>query len=155
MTGVDLRISAGAVAKAHATLLARAEEERWLRRLHELYAALGADLPLARRAIGQRLGWLRAPEESAAATNDLRAWAAEGAGDSDAAVLLGMGGSSLAPEVMVRTLAPSFRVTGQVRPALFVLDTTNPDAVRAAGDNGLPAPPTLLSPSLLLLYLLV
>ncbi len=42
------------------------------------------------------------------------------------AVVLGMGGSSLAPEVFSRTFGPAFR-----HPAVTVLDSTHPDAVRA------------------------
>ena len=57
--------------------------------------------------------------------------AAEGLRD---AVVLGMGGSSLAPEVYARTFGPAF---GQ--PALTVLDSTHPDAVRSLSSRLDPA----------------
>jgi transaldolase / glucose-6-phosphate isomerase len=77
--------------------------------------------------ISDRLGWLDGPERAREEAADLPAFAEEVAGDGFThAVLLGMGGSSLAPEV--------FRRVFGVRPGrldLGVLDTTHPDAVRA------------------------
>jgi transaldolase / glucose-6-phosphate isomerase len=77
--------------------------------------------------ITDRLGWLAAPHRSRSVVADLRAFAAEAAAEGlTHAVLLGMGGSSLAPEVLRRTLG--------VAPGaldLVVLDSTHPDAVAA------------------------
>jgi len=74
-----------------------------------------------------RLGWLDLPGAMAGVLGELGAFAeevrAEGARH---AVLLGMGGSSLAPEVFQRTLGH-----GPGWPALIVLDSTHPAAVRA------------------------
>jgi transaldolase/glucose-6-phosphate isomerase len=69
------------------------------------------------------LGWLDEAHRMRERVPELTAFADE-VGDSglDAIVLLGMGGSSLAPEVLRRT----FRVE-----AFHVLDTTHPDAIRA------------------------
>jgi transaldolase/glucose-6-phosphate isomerase len=84
--------------------------------------------PAHETSIKTRLGWLRAPAlmqsklaEIAAFVSDVR-----GAGFSDV-VLLGMGGSSLAPEVLGATFA------GQGEPGLrlHVLDNTDPAAVLA------------------------
>ena len=73
-----------------------------------------------------RLGWLDLPVSMAAEAGKLSAFAAEirAAGMTDV-VLLGMGGSSLAPEVLMTIYgnAPGF-------PALRVLDSTHPDAVK-------------------------
>ncbi|MCW2566186.1 MAG: glucose-6-phosphate isomerase [Mycobacterium sp.] len=70
-----------------------------------------------------RLGWLDAPRTSRALLPRLRDLRAELAGEGlDHVVLAGMGGSSLAPEVITRTLGVE----------LTVLDTTDPDQVRAA-----------------------
>jgi transaldolase / glucose-6-phosphate isomerase len=71
------------------------------------------------------LGWLDEPRRMAERVDELTAFAAEVAADLDAVVLLGMGGSSLAPEVLRRT----FRVE-----RLHVLDTTHPNAIRALED---------------------
>jgi glucose-6-phosphate isomerase len=70
-----------------------------------------------------RLGWLDAPRTSRALLPRLRDLRAELVGEGlDHVVLAGMGGSSLAPEVITRTLGVE----------LTVLDTTDPDQVRAS-----------------------
>ena len=67
------------------------------------------------------LGWLDEPLRMRQRVDELESFAADAAGDFDAVVLLGMGGSSLAPEVL--------RLTFESQ--LFqVLDTTHPAAVR-------------------------
>jgi Phosphoglucose isomerase len=68
------------------------------------------------------LGWLDEPRRMRERVAELVAFAGEVAGDGlDTVVLLGMGGSSLAPEVLRRTFhAASFHV----------LDTTHPQAIR-------------------------
>jgi transaldolase/glucose-6-phosphate isomerase len=72
------------------------------------------------------LGWLDEPRRVAEQRHELESFA-EGVADEglDAVVLLGMGGSSLAPEVLRRT----FRVE-----SFHVLDTTHPAAIRAVED---------------------
>lgn len=74
----------------------------------------------------ERLGWLDLPERMSAEIDSLRSWAGRSAGFRHV-VLLGMGGSSLAPEVFGRVLggAPD-------APALKVLDSTHPRALVAA-----------------------
>jgi transaldolase/glucose-6-phosphate isomerase len=68
------------------------------------------------------LGWLDEPHRMRERVADLSAFADEVSDDGlDAIVLLGMGGSSLAPEVLRRT----FRVE-----SFHVLDTTHPRAIR-------------------------
>ncbi len=76
--------------------------------------------------IADRLGWLDLPRTMPAHGEALRAFAAElhDRGVADL-VLLGMGGSSLAPEVFRRTFGSA---PGQ--PRLHVLDTTSPDWIR-------------------------
>jgi glucose-6-phosphate isomerase len=75
--------------------------------------------------LADRLGWLTIADRQEAERDELEAWAAEvrGRGLTDA-VLLGMGGSSLGPEVIRR----SFGL------ALHVLDSTDPEAIRAVGE---------------------
>jgi transaldolase / glucose-6-phosphate isomerase len=73
-----------------------------------------------------RLGWLELPETMDSAVTDLVAFADKAKADGMRhVVLLGMGGSSLAPEVFQRTFgnAPGY-------PELTVLDSTHPVAVR-------------------------
>jgi transaldolase/glucose-6-phosphate isomerase len=77
--------------------------------------------------ISDRLGWLAAPHRARTLLPDLRRFAEEAAGEGlTHAVLLGMGGSSLAPEVFRSTLGVA---TGGLD--LVVLDTTHPDAIAA------------------------
>src|SRR5262249_47506118 len=77
------------------------------------------------RSIKSRLGWLRSPALMESKLPELEAFGAEvrAAGFTDA-VLLGMGGSSLAPEVLATTFAGSGRGL-----RLHVLDNTDPAAV--------------------------
>lgn len=74
-----------------------------------------------------RLGWLKLPESMRTQAEDLARFGqearAEGIRD---AVVLGMGGSSLAPEVFSRTYG-----SGNGHPRLTVLDSTHPEAVRS------------------------
>ncbi len=81
------------------------------------------------REISNRLGWLSAPETALTDVPALRAFAASVSGVGfRRAVVLGMGGSSLAPEVFARMFA-----TAPGALELEVLDTTEPGAVAAAG----------------------
>ncbi len=73
-----------------------------------------------------RLGWLGLPEAMRAQVPALAAFADEVAAERIGhVVLLGMGGSSLAPEVFQSTFGGR-----PGRPTLVVLDSTHPDAVR-------------------------
>jgi transaldolase / glucose-6-phosphate isomerase len=81
--------------------------------------------------VAGRLGWLRAPEQGAARVDELRAFAEEAVADGiEQVVLLGMGGSSLAAEVIAGILPHA-----KSRPELSVLDSTHPDAVRAYAER--------------------
>ena len=73
-----------------------------------------------------RLGWLRLPGETGQVAG-IEEFAAEIRDEADRVVLLGMGGSSLAPEVYQATFG-----NAEGCPELLVLDSTHPDAVSAA-----------------------
>jgi glucose-6-phosphate isomerase len=77
--------------------------------------------PDARAEAAARLGWVNTMSRSRELLGQLAELSAE-LGDLDNVVLAGMGGSSLAPEVISRTLDRQ----------LTVLDTTDPRQVRAA-----------------------
>ncbi len=78
-----------------------------------------------------RLGWLEVASDMAKQTQDLHEFAASVAADGyTTAVLLGMGGSSLAPEVLHTTFG-----TAQGRLGLHVLDATHPDQVLELTDS--------------------
>lgn len=80
--------------------------------------------------ITDRLGWLDAPEWATARVDELRAFAAGVTSEGYRhVVLLGMGGSSLAPEVLATSFGPAHDAHGALE--LHVLDATDPAQVRA------------------------
>jgi len=81
--------------------------------------------------ISDRLGWLNVGEMMAQQVKALSGFADEIRREFDHVVLCGMGGSSLAPEVLWRTFGHR-----QGYPALTVLDSTDPRAVAAALADG-------------------
>jgi glucose-6-phosphate isomerase len=113
------------------TTLARADDERWAGRLFERDTSLWTTDPTVADAIGQRLGWLDAPAHFSLQIPALEAFG-EKIRDAGfgAAVVAGMGGSSLAPEVLLR-------VFGSIEDwlELRVLDSTDPAAVAATVDD--------------------
>ena len=75
--------------------------------------------------IVNRLGWLHAPESMRCHLGRLDAFANRVRSEGiEHVLLLGMGGSSLAPEMFARTFGPTPGF-----PALTVLDSTHPDAI--------------------------
>ena len=72
------------------------------------------------------LGWLDEPARSREDVELLLAFADDVEGQADDVVLLGMGGSSLAPEVLRRAFGGE---------RLHVLDTTHPRAIRALAER--------------------
>lgn len=92
--------------------------------------------------LADRLGWLDAPERGSAYVPDLHDLAAGVVADGVTDVLLvGMGGSSLYPEVLARVFGPRAGA-----PRLTVLDSTDPAAVLAVEER-LPWQATLLVPA--------
>lgn len=107
--------------------MARATTERWASRIWERDTSLWTDDPDVAAGIAQRLGWLDAPIAFRDEIAELTAFAGAiaHAGFSDALVC-GMGGSSLAPEVLAAVLPRS-----QHGLRIHVLDSTHPAAVTA------------------------
>jgi glucose-6-phosphate isomerase len=108
--------------------LERVIDERWVDRLWRRDTSLWTSDERVAALIGERLGWLDAPADFRGRIDELEAFAqgvrAEG---YEAAVVCGMGGSSLAPEVLARSLP-----LGEAGIRVRVLDSTDPAAVRAA-----------------------
>ncbi len=108
--------------RVHDRLAAWAEQNYAVRmwdRDHTLWSA--EDIP----DLTNRLGWLRLPYDTEQ-LSAIRAFAEEARAGTDKVVLLGMGGSSMAPEVFATTFG-----TAPGHPLLTVLDSTHPEAVRA------------------------
>ncbi|MDQ2965868.1 MAG: transaldolase, partial [Chloroflexota bacterium] len=118
-------LALGDAAAAYDQAVGRARDEHWAERLFDRDPSLWSADPRVQAAIADRLGWLDAPEHFSEHIPDLEAF---GRGIIDAgfrtAVVMGMGGSSLAPEVLVRTFGVA---PGAL--ALEILDSTDPDAV--------------------------
>ncbi len=80
--------------------------------------------------ITNRLGWLDLPETMQETAQDIQAFADAVAGEVDTVVVLGMGGSSLTPDLLGRVFGS---MDGY--PDLQVLDSTHPEAVRKAAER--------------------
>ena len=81
--------------------------------------------------IRDRLGWLVVGESMAQQVKSLTTFADQARAEFSRVVLCGMGGSSLAPEVLWRTFGAKAGY-----PSLHVLDSTDPEAVRRAEQGG-------------------
>ncbi|HEY2887330.1 MAG TPA: hypothetical protein VGJ17_01835, partial [Candidatus Limnocylindrales bacterium] len=109
----------------------RARSETWAARLFDRDASLWSSDPAVQAEISERFGWLDAPAHFRDQIPAL-----EGFGDAlrsdgfKAVVVGGMGGSSLAPEVLERTFGSSPDWL-----ELRVLDSTDPLAVGAVVDD--------------------
>lgn len=110
------------LAKAVDARIARAVAERMAHRIWQRDATVWTGTDEA-----QWLGWLQAPQ---AASTDIRPYESFAQAVRDrglrTVVLLGMGGSSLAPEVLGKMLDAAAGA-----PRLMVLDSTHPDQIRA------------------------
>ena len=111
-----------------AAVVAHARRDNWAERLMDRDTTLWSEDPAVRAAIADRLGWLDAPAHF---TGQIPAL--EGFGDGirvagfTTAVVMGMGGSSLAPELLHRTFG-----TAEGYLELRILDSTDPAAVASA-----------------------
>ena len=109
----------------------RARDERWVKRLWDRDPTLWSANERVQAAILDRLGWLDAPQHF---TEQIAALEGFGEGVRDAgfttAVVGGMGGSSLAPDVLHLTFGSSEGWLG-----LRILDSTDPAAVAATVDD--------------------
>ncbi|NUN08205.1 MAG: glucose-6-phosphate isomerase [Ignavibacteriaceae bacterium] len=75
--------------------------------------------------LSNRLGWLTLPSENIKRIKEFRDFADELKSDYEYVIVLGMGGSSLAPEVFAKTYGSE-----KGYPALSILDSTHPAVVK-------------------------
>ncbi len=127
MAGLD------GLAPAVTAALDELAEQGVARRLQDRDPSLWSDDTRQQNTIAQRLGWLPVVDAMAAEAqsgffedfaNEIKSRGYEHA------VLLGMGGSSLAPEVFSHTYGQQAGF-----PKLTVIDTTNPDTIKRIADN--------------------
>ena len=125
------RLTLGAGQAAFDEAVARARDERWAQRLFDRDTTLWSTNERVQAAIADRLGWLDSPAHFATQIGALEAFgeAIREAGFTTA-VVGGMGGSSLAPEVLRETFG-----TADDWLDLRVLDSTDPAAVAATVDD--------------------
>ena len=127
--GADTQVeSLGAAAKPVAAVLESLSEAQWPLRLFRRDPSVIPVTPDLWPLVANRLGWIDVPRTMLAEADDLMAFAAQA---KDAGfkhvVLLGMGGSSLCPDVCAKTFG-----SAKGYPELVVLDTTSPDMIAAA-----------------------
>ena len=125
------RFALGDAAAAYRAAVDRARTEEWATRLFARDVRLWSSDPRVGEAIANRLGWLDAPAHFVERVAGL-----EGFGDAvvdegyTTAVVAGMGGSSLAPDVLQRTFGT---LEGYL--AVRILDSTDPAYVAATLDD--------------------
>ncbi len=107
------------------------EERQAVRRLFDRDHTLWRDDPTE---VADRLGWIPVVEEVLDDLPGLSARCDALVEGIDDVIVMGMGGSSLFPEVLARTLEPA-----PGRPRLHVLDTTDPAAIARVADSCPPA----------------
>ena len=109
----------------------KARDEGWAERLFAKDTSLWSSDARVQQAISERLGWLDAPAHF---TDRIAALEGFGEGTRDAgfttAIVAGMGGSSLGPDVLAKTFGAD-----EDWLSLRVLDSTDPAAVAAAVDD--------------------
>jgi glucose-6-phosphate isomerase len=125
------RLNLGDAGPAYDAAVERARNEEWATRLFDRDVTLWSADPRVGEAIADRLGWLDAPGEFSE-----RIAALEGFGDAivdegyTTVIVAGMGGSSLAPDVLHRTFGSQ-----DGYPDLRILDSTDPEYVAATVDD--------------------
>jgi transaldolase / glucose-6-phosphate isomerase len=123
-------VSHGAAQEAAKTL-ARMEKENWMRRIWRKDASLWKSDEDHQKIIRNALGWVAVIDLMEANADELAAFSRRVRDDGFTDVmLLGMGGSSLCPEVFRRTFGQAAGF-----PTLHVLDSTDPATVRSFAES--------------------
>ena len=110
--------------ESYTASLERLAKENFLKKLWAKDPSAWSNDPKAEEIIKHALGWLDMPQRLMEHVPDLQRFAKEIAQTFDHVVVLGMGGSSLAPDVLAETFG---RIDGY--PQLHVLDSTDPTQI--------------------------
>jgi transaldolase/glucose-6-phosphate isomerase len=121
----------GSLYKPVSERIVKLRENNVVKRLFNNDPTLWTDDPTGQAEIRMRLGWLQSPKNSQTMIEEVNVFASEVIQSGFTHVLLlGMGGSSLAPEVMSLVFA------GHVRGLQFsILDSTDPGQVKAVASR--------------------
>jgi transaldolase/glucose-6-phosphate isomerase len=127
-TAESQKESLGNAGKQVTAVLESLSEARFAPRLYSKDASLFSTEAAERETIANRLGWIDVPRQMLGRADELTTFASEvkKAGFKQV-VLLGMGGSSLCPEVCAEVFGSKAGY-----PQLIVLDTTSPEHIAAA-----------------------
>ncbi|HEY9166775.1 MAG TPA: glucose-6-phosphate isomerase [Candidatus Kryptonia bacterium] len=124
---IKYEFAAGKYQSDFSSALTQLSGENFLARLWEKDGSLWSDEPAHRAVALNRLGWLNLPSRMIREASVLEDYAsAESYRKFTHIVHLGMGGSSLAPEVLFRSIA-----SAEGYPELTVLDSTDPDQIES------------------------
>ncbi len=117
------------------TAVQRQEQDQVVRRIFEVDPSLWTDDHQGQAEISQRLGWLHSPQNSRTLIQEYQQLAQSCRKDGlTHALLLGMGGSSLAPEVLRLTFGVG-NIGDQNGLDLAILDSTDPQQVLEAANR--------------------
>ncbi len=111
---------------AYGNALKTLSDRDFLKKLWAKDPTLWCNDPQHAEIIKHALGWLDVPEHMIESVSNLQSFAKEVAAEFTDVVVLGMGGSSLAPDILRETFG---KIEGY--PTLHVLDSTDPEQVRA------------------------
>ena len=125
---VALALGEGAGAASDA--LDRLAAENFLGKLWTHDASPWSSAPEHVEIIDHALGWVEIAQQTHAQSGELREFAQSCAKRFDHVVVLGMGGSSLAPDILRATFG---KTAGY--PALHVLDSTDPQQIKALDES--------------------
>jgi transaldolase/glucose-6-phosphate isomerase len=130
----------GGLGEQVAQTVARLEEDKFTQRMAGADPTLWTDDPAGKAEVIKRLGWLAAPEKSQELIREAESFVEQLCAEGISRVLLlGMGGSSLAPEVFA-LMRKEYTAAFSNRPGLelTILDSTDPTQVeRSARQNTL------------------
>ncbi len=118
-------LSLGSNQGAYDTAIQTLTDRDFLKKLWAKDPTLWSNDPQHAEIIKHALGWLDVPEHMIENVSNLQSFAKEIAAEFTDVVVLGMGGSSLAPDIMRETFG---KIDGY--PALHVLDSTDPEQIR-------------------------
>ena len=118
-------LSLGSYADTYSAALDELAKKDFLKKLWGKDASLWSSDPQHVEIIKKALGWLNIPQHLLEEVANLQRFAKEIAAEFSHVAVLGMGGSSLAPDIMRETFGKS-----DGYPQLHVLDSTDPQQIR-------------------------